>query len=352
MRILWAFADVHERLNSSKWRIVIPSEALKRAGHKVELINMVQFDTGTHHFRPQDFDIVVAERELFRNPERILKWQEHIPVLASFDDAYHLIPESVVTSKVWRHGKVLKEDGEQSPMITEFKKLLRKLDGYITPSELLTSDFLTINPHGYTIPNYPDLNWDCWKAPRRKPDGQIKLVWGGSLTHYDSWQYSGIVPALMRIFEEYDNVSLTLITQDLRIRSLFAGVPPNKVRYHKGVEFEEWPRLLAQFDIGLAPLHGEYDRRRSWIKALEYALCSLLPVVAFGEPYSQTPSWLVTKPKRWYQMIGSAIEHFGSEDIGDSISICQSWALQQGIDDHIQEYIDVFDDAIERKQNG
>ena len=351
MRVLWAFADVQERLNSSKWRIIIPSEALKRAGHRVELINMPQLDAGTHHFRPQDFDIVVAERELFRNPERILKWQEHVPILASFDDAYHLIPASVITSRVWKQGKVKDDEGER-PIITQFKKLLRQLDGYITPSELLTSDYLTINPHGYTIPNYPDLNWDCWKAPRREPDGQIKLVWGGSLTHYNSWRYSGIVSALNRIFDEYDNVSLTLVTQDLRIPALFAGQPPNKVRYHKGVEFEEWPRLLAQFDIGLAPLHGEYDRRRSWIKVLEYCLVGLMPIVSGYEPYLKTRGVTVAKPKNWWKAIKIAIDTHQMWRDSEGPRNDRIWALKQGIDGHTQEYIDAFNDAIERKQNG
>ena len=338
MRVIFAYADYAEGLNTSVWRVFIPVEALKRAGHKVEVISVEELVKGTHHHRPENFDVLVIERELFSCSEVIEKWP--IPVIATFDDAYHLIPPTVPSFPTWRKGDALKN----------FRKCLRQVDAYITPSPLLTEDFKHINSHGHTIRNYPDLSWDCWKA-ERKPHKGIRIGWGGSISHYDSWMYSGIVPAVRRILADFPETSLTIVSGDMRLIDLFSGLDYRRFRYKDTMPFEKWPSQLASWDIGLAPLHGEYDRRRSWIKALEYCIMGVVPVVSDVEPYQDCPVFARVrgdKPLNWYNAIRDAIKVclLGKEDL---IRKNREWALKQGIDGNVGLYRSALEETIERK---
>ena len=352
MRLTFAYADYHESVNTSQWRCFIPAAGLKRAGHEVQLVTVAELVAAGGQGLPPEkhWDALVIERELFPCLETIPKWQHAgVPVIANFDDAYHLMPHNVSTAKVWRMGKV---EGKKQKLMQQFKKALRMCDAFITPSNVLTADYLTINPRGRTVKNYPDLTWDCWKAPRREPDGKVRMVWGGSWTHYDSWSRSGIVPAIRRILADHPESSLTLVGGDLRISSLFSGLGPGRVIHKDRVPFKEWPALLAQYDIGLAPLHGEYDRRRSWIKVLEYCLMGLWPIASPMEPYEGLPCSTPKKDRAidWYNAIDGAVTHlpqYGDRGLRES---AWSWAAEQGIDDHISEYISVLEEAIEHRQ--
>lgn len=353
MRLIFAYADYHESVNTSQWRCFIPAAGLKRAGHDVQLVTVAELVAAGGQGLPPEkhWDALVIERELFLCLETIPKWQgAGIPVIASFDDAYHLMPPNVSTAKVWRMGKA--GDGKKYKLMQQFKKALRMCDAFITPSNVLTADYLLINRNGHTVKNYPDLTWDCWKVPRREPDGKVRMVWGGSWTHYDSWNYSGIVPAMRRILADHPEASLTLVGGDLRIMSLFSGLGPGRVIHKDRVPFEEWPALLGEYDIGLAPLHGQYDRRRSWIKVLEYCLMGLWPIASPMEPYEGLPCSFPKKNRAidWHNAIEYAIHHLAHYRESGVQEQALRWANAQGIDDHVDEYISVLEEAIERRR--
>ena len=52
-------------------------------------------------------------------------------------------------------------------------------------------------------------------------------------------------------------------------------IPEDKKIFQGYVSPEQWGGVIARsFDIGVAPLAGEYDKYRSWIKPIEYCLTS------------------------------------------------------------------------------
>lgn len=347
MRILFAYADHAEAINTSQWRCLIPAAGLQRAGHQVEILTTAQITSGTHHFNPSDFDVAVVERALFDLLDIIPKWREAgLPIIATFDDAYHLMPSSIISALIWRKG--VDYSGQKRDFLKQFKRGLRKCSAYITPSEVLTEDYLNINPRGYTVRNYPDLTWDCWHEDSTRPKGKIRMIWGGSASHYESWAHSAIVPAVKQILEEYPNVSLTLAGGDIRINALFSGLSHHQLHYVDYMPFKKWPRFLGRYDIGLAPLHGEYDRRRSWIKVLEYCLRGVLPVASGLEPYQGTPALGVSKDKSivWYKTMKEAVRLVSSGEHMERATANLQWALKQGIDDHVHEYVDVFSEVM------
>jgi hypothetical protein len=62
-------------------------------------------------------------------------------------------------------------------------------------------------------------------------------------------------------------------------------VPADQKVFQPGVPPEMWPSIVKAFDIGVAPLTGLYDQRRSWLKGMEYSLAGIPWVATAGEPY-------------------------------------------------------------------
>jgi len=130
-------------------------------------------------------------------------------------------------------------------------------------------------------------------AHREGSEGWITLGWGGSISHVDSFIYSGILEALGKIFDKYPQVRLKFCGHEGRLDYIFNQWGDKVVR-QTGVKPEHWPYVVSTFDIGLAPLdmrpvaeemgHGRnpeqrkysYDERRSWLKGVEY-LCAGVP---------------------------------------------------------------------------
>jgi len=153
------------------------------------------------------------------------------------------------------------------------------------------------------VPNFtsPELWKDIKKRP---PDNQIIIGWGGSSGHVQSWMQSGIIPALSKLSATWGNLRVVVYGGGQEIPDLLKKA---KIRceFHGWVPFVEWPQHLAQFTVGLAPLAGEYDRRRSSVKVIEYGMAGVPWVVTDAEPYQDTYGGLRVKnrPDKWANAI-------------------------------------------------
>ncbi len=145
---------------------------------------------------------------------------------------------------------------------------------------------------GYHLPNFARGEW--WsgvisreEAKKRASIGSDRIVigWGGSVSHYDSWWGSGIREAAENVSRRHPEVLWMICGNDKRLFDQLP-VPWGSKVWQPGVPPEQWPNLVATFDIGVAPLYGPYDQRRSWIKGLEYILASVPWIATKGEPYS------------------------------------------------------------------
>ena len=83
-----------------------------------------------------------------------------------------------------------------------------------------------------------------------------------------------------------------------------------------GVLPEQWPGIVMHFDIGVAPLSGPYDQRRSWIKGIEYLLGGIPWVATTGEPYGDIADLGTLVPngvEAWEDALESKIIHLKQE---------------------------------------
>jgi hypothetical protein len=149
---------------------------------------------------------------------------------------------------------------------------------------LLLEDWSEVVDKTILIPNYPDVN-DYLKVVRPMPKGgEIIIGWGGGRSHNDSWKHSGVIPALIQLMLKRPQVRLCVAGGVEDILGLIKQRSPNARVFAKPwEEFSSWPPTLAQFQIGLIPLHGKYDDYRSPIKAIEYALMGI-PWVGSSSP--------------------------------------------------------------------
>lgn len=73
------------------------------------------------------------------------------------------------------------------------------------------------------------------------------------------------------------------------IWSLFERLPPARKKWFKTGSLNEYYSFLKQIDIGLAPLNNTgFNRSRSDVKFLEYAIYGVLPVVQAAPAYVAT----------------------------------------------------------------
>ena len=74
-------------------------------------------------------------------------------------------------------------------------------------------------------------------------------------------------------------------------------VPEANKKMQTGVPPQDWPKIVRGFDVGIAPLAGWYDQRRSWIKAVEYLLAGVPWAATEGEPYRDLAQFGIVGPE-------------------------------------------------------
>jgi glycosyltransferase involved in cell wall biosynthesis len=233
-------------------------------------------------------------------------------VVIDLDDHYPHLPASNPAHVYW----IVNRARLDPTPIDALAEGLRHADALISPSKVILQDWSHITD-GFWVPNWPRGVW--YEGVERKPDGapdlmlqyvqqdnqhvltsaarpdsvgQIILGWGGSISHVDSWLYSGALEALERIFEKHPQTRLKFCGNEDRLDYILDRFGDRVIR-QSGVRPEHWPLVISTFDIGLAPLDTRpldppwregapvvaYDERRSWLKAVEY-LCAGVPWVA------------------------------------------------------------------------
>lgn len=294
MNVLYVFADSAREWNCSEWRCAIPARAINRStGNAAELLSIAEFAsrTGESAARCEWADIIVVQRLLYGQVlDAVVRWRSRGKVvIVDFDDAYDRMPASNPTYRFWGKGEAVTRGPAGRPItarlpvhpLDEFKRGLRLVHAATMPSRLLAADWEPLT-HTYFLPNYLDL--ETYLQVARHGHQEVIIGWGGGGSHRDSLRLSGVFPALERVCARRARVMVAYGGGDPETFDLIP-VPRSRKFHLPRVPFAAWPGTLARFDIGIAPLHGEYDQRRSWIKPLEYLVMGIPWVATAGAPY-------------------------------------------------------------------
>jgi glycosyltransferase involved in cell wall biosynthesis len=117
-------------------------------------------------------------------------------------------------------------------------------------------------------------------------DNNIIIGWGGSHGHRDD--IAAIAKQLIDWINTKQNVKLHLMCSK-PIYSFFENLPDHKKRYFPVGSITDYFEFLSTIHIGIAPLNDTpFNRSRSDVKFLEYAVSGTVPVMADLEPYQNT----------------------------------------------------------------
>lgn len=355
MKILFVEADEKNELSTSNWLARIPAAAINRGcrgKHHARVIHRNQFQKG--EFDVDWPDILVIERLLIKPiVERIKECQAvGKKCLCRFDDAYSLMPHYISSAWLWRRSIITgQKDGRpvgykmQESMLKQFREGLGICDAASTPSRLLCQDYERYAKKMYYIPNFPDLGNPAWTAPKPKHEGII-IGWGGGGTHKQSIRDSNVLTALQLICREFDQVKVMICGNEPYAKEKLEQMIPGRIITQGWVKNEEWPYTVAGFDIGLAPLAGTYDDRRSWVKVLDYAILGVPYVCTDSAPYKGCRGGIKVKnkAKSWYRAIKTLIEK--PSVVEKLVNVGKAWSWRAGVDQHISTYLNVFDEIL------
>ena len=353
MRVVYVFADHPSEWNSSEWRCAVPARAINRTHlHQAEMLSIHDFaqNTPTAQTACGQADILVIQRNLIGPVlAAVQHWKARDKVvIADFDDAYPLMPESSPSYAYWNHG-LIRVQGPDGSLIqqkidplplAQFKWGLRLVDGATVPSRRLADDWRSYTDVRY-VPNYIEL--EKYMNVTRQPHEGVILGWGGSLSHLQSFTGSGVLGALRKICRVRPDVRVMICGSDRRIPEQL-GLPAGQIVQKPWIPYSKWANHLSLFDIGLAPLHGEYDERRSWIKVLEYMVMKIPWVASEGPAYQELRSygWLVKNvASAWEWVLLDMIDHL-DEYRKEAAGHPYFFGIGQNIDDNIDRVLAAY----------
>ncbi len=143
---------------------------------------------------------------------------------------------------------------------------LQKLYGYLNPVSIVFPNQMTIVPTEGT-----------------SQKDQIVIGWGGSHGHLEDM--AQIAPSFVHWIRSRHDVRFHLMGSD-PIWTLFNEIPAELKQKITPGALEDYYKFLQTIDIGLAPLADTaFNRSRSDVKFLEYAVSGVVPVVQDLIPY-------------------------------------------------------------------
>lgn len=309
--------------NSSYFRIDTPRKFLEAAGHTI-----TSGHVDDRAILSSVSETVLIERKISTAHIELLRLAGAKRIVATFDDNYGLIPQvnHETTNQVRTYWK---------ENFNDFRKALGMCDLVIVPSKQLIKDFKKSCKRIELVQNYYDP--ELWKfEPPVHPQGSLKIGWGGSLQHRATWEKSNVIGGLRRLAVFFPQLVVETYGPDLR--DLFDNTGIN----HRQFEWKtlpEWCKTVATFDIGLAPLAGEYDKRRSNLRAVEYGLARV-PFVGSQMVYFGLPGGrgVLDEAENWYR----GLEFFAKTPKIDIAEDGYKWAREYLIDRRIDVYTRVL----------
>ncbi len=143
--------------------------------------------------------------------------------------------------------------------------------------------------YGHLNDNYEVFPNQISHIPRKRPVKKGKKViigWGGSHGHLEDM--AEIAVSLIEWINKQPNVCLHLMCSE-PIWKLFDPLPNHKKKRTLPGSMNDYYSFLRGIDIGIAPLKDTaFNRSRSDVKFLEYAVSGVVPVMAYLEPYTNS----------------------------------------------------------------
>ncbi len=168
----------------------------------------------------------------------------------------------------------------QTSNLLLIKRLAHYCDALQFSSPELMKKYGYLNPNRAVFPNHV-LEFPPERGPQ--PDGPVAVGWGGSLGHLHDVER--IADRLIEWVAAREDVCLHLMCGE-QIWRLFDRLSGDRKRRYPTGSRQDYYSFVSQLDIGIAPLEDTpFNRSRSDVKFLEYAVHGVVPVVQATGPY-------------------------------------------------------------------
>lgn len=352
MNVTFVHADGPYEWNSAGWRSIIPARAFNRTRrHRAKTLGIQDFQTHPNvtEYACEDADVIVLQRGAMPPVWPMVEYwrQRGKVILTDIDDGYPQLENTHVAYNFWHRGITRGPDGGpmqmERPAIVDMAAGLQQVAGLTSPNKLILADWeKAVGVRGAFIPNYPDLR--AYTARRtRSPneDGTTWISWGGSMGHLQSFTDSGIFYALARVMSKRPATRLVYVGSDPRP---FDAIPikDSQKQHFNWRPYADWPALLVNFDIGLIPVAGEFDARRSFLKPMEHSLMGVPWIASKSAAYEGLEDYGVfvdNTPAAWAEALTDMLEH-GPDPA--RLRRARKWALSLDIDEHVDHIANVY----------
>jgi glycosyltransferase involved in cell wall biosynthesis len=155
---------------------------------------------------------------------------------------------------------------------------------------------------------------------------------------------------LARIARQRDNVRILIGG----LRQLYdtINLPEGKKAFVPFVPFEDYPGLINNFDIGLAPLCGSYDSRRSWLKPLEYMTMKIPWIGSDNIAYRELLEYgclVKNEPLEWERAITHTIDRIDTFRKMAAMAPYE-FAVKQDADARVDDILGVFEEIYSKSK--
>jgi hypothetical protein len=213
------------------------------------------------------------------------------------------------------------------------RKLVPQMDGIICSTEHLAERYAAYNPNVYLCPN--SVIPDDWDVPRVESD-VLRIGYYGSPSHVRDWPR---VKKALKWAARQKDVEVSVI----------GFVPPGwtgkTVAWSDSVLDARKP--LGAIDVGLAPLtRNVWADGKSDVKALEYAMAGVLPLLEDAPPYSpwKAIGWplMAASEDEWVDLIKGVVAN--RDRVKEQAAAAKDYVLEhRTIDANIHRWKEAVD---------
>jgi glycosyltransferase involved in cell wall biosynthesis len=332
----------------------------RRGWHRANLLDLDSFIQNTPEARQicGESDLLVIHRYLYGPVlQSIEYWKARDKkIIVDFDQAVNHLSSDIPCSSFWlngksfetgAHGEKLQGTAVVSTPVEQFKWGLGLVHAAIVSSTRLVIDWLPFT-EVYEVPDY--LNRDQYPAFKQAHENEI---WIGMTNHArsTSLRNSGLLKALENVCRSRPQVRLILPDSESEAVSK-VNLPPSQVVTYPSNSFGEWADILLKLDIGLVPIHGEYDLRLGRIHLLEFMI-SKTPWIASDQPCCRE----LSRYGKLVQNVCSAWEAVLLKMV-DNLDIIQKraagepflFALSQDVNENIDKVLKLYTHILSQTQ--
>lgn len=317
---------VAETGNASTWyRAYVPGEALRERGYTFSLSkDPTPADVAAH-------DVFAARVAVGFTTVRAMDHARSLGklcVLDVDDDVWSLHPDNPAYEFYEKSGA-----GEHA------REIVRFADVVTVPTRYLADLIRPMNRNVVVVPNaLPENRWPG-EPKEVGHGGEVVIGWAGSSSHSsDMGILSGVVESVLSacpnaVFEFSETLELPF-------------APDDRIRMVSPVAIDEYSGLLGRFDIGLAPLvDTRFNRAKSDLKVLEYAMCGIPSVASKVLPYTTSlrhgeTGMIASSPKDWMKYLRRLVDDAESRTrIG---AAARAWARTRTIANVVDSWVQAY----------